>query len=206
MYASRPTRSDDATGPPTGKWGGGAATRPKGPGTPPTIYFGCIKQHPWMHTARYGSIGAMGILSRLLGAPAPEDRPLLVAAAAAIDRELAANIELASLWDQTHQAVVFENAEFTRHAAVLRRLTSGAFDFELLDEVYTRMPSVESAMERRGPVNSIKPEDKSFVETWEGDVREAQRGLRAAVAAPPPSAWALLMARLRTRGNRPNVR
>jgi len=55
-------------------------------------------------------------------------------------------------------------------------------------------------------VNSIKPEDKSFVETWEGDVREAQRWLRAAVAAPPPSAWALLMARLRTRGNRPNVR
>ena len=148
----------------------------------------------------------MGILSRLLGAPAPEDRPLLVAAAAAIDRELAANIELASLWDQTHQAVVFENAEFARHAALLRRLTSGAFDFELLDEVYTRMPSVESAMERRGPVNSIKPEDKSFVETWEGDVREAQRWLRAAVAAPPPSAWALLMARLRTRGNRPNVR
>jgi len=148
----------------------------------------------------------MGILSRLLGAPAPEDRPLLVAAAAAIDRELAANIELASLWDQTHQAVVFENAEFARHAAVLRRLTSGAFDFELLDEVYTRMPSVESAMERRGPVNSIKPEDKSFVETWEGDVREAQRWLRAAVDAPPPSAWALLMARLRTRGNRPNVR
>jgi len=148
----------------------------------------------------------MGILSRLLGAPPPEDRPLLVAAAAAIDRELAANIELASLWDQTHQAVVFENAEFARHAAVLRRLTSGAFDFELLDEVYTRMPSVESAMERRGPVNSIKPEDKSFVETWEGDVREAQRWLRAAVAAPPPSAWALLMARLRTRGNRPNVR
>jgi len=148
----------------------------------------------------------MGILSRLLGAPAPEDRPLLVAAAAAIDRELAANIELASLWDQTHQAVVFENAEFARHATVLRRLTSGAFDFELLDEVYTRMPSVESAMERRGPVNSIKPEDKTFVETWEGDVREAQRWLRAAVDAPPPSAWALLTARLRTRGNRPNVR
>ena len=148
----------------------------------------------------------MGILARLLGAPAPQDRPSLVAAAAAIDRELAANIELASLWDQTHQAVVFENAEFGRHGAVLRRLTSGGFDFELLDEVYTRMPSVESAMERRGPVNSIKPEDKTLVETWEGDVREAQRWLRAAVHAPPPSAWALLRARLRTLGNRPNRR
>ena len=148
----------------------------------------------------------MGIIGRLLGAPAPEDRPSLVAAAAAIDRELAANIELASLWDQTHQAVVFENAEFARHAPALRRLTSGAFDFELLDDVYTRMPSVESAMERRGPVNSIKPEDKRLVETWEGDVREAQRWLRAAVAAPPPSAWALLAARLRGLRNRANVR
>jgi hypothetical protein len=149
----------------------------------------------------------MGILARLLGAPAPEDRPRLEAAAAAIDRELAANIELASLWDQTHQAVVFENAEFARHSAVLRRLTSsGAFDFELLDDVYTRMPSVESAMERRGPVNSIKPEDKRVVETWEGDVREAQRWLRAAVNAAPPSAWMLLVSRLRGGRNQTNGR
>jgi hypothetical protein len=148
----------------------------------------------------------VGILARLLGAPAPEDRARLETVAATIDRELAANIELASLWDQTHQAVVFENAEFTRHAAVLRRIASGAFDFELLAEVYERMPSVESAMERRGPVNSIKPEDKTIVETWEGDVREAQRWLRAAVDAPPPSVWVLLAARLRGRGNRSNVR
>ena len=148
----------------------------------------------------------MGILARLLGAPPPEDRSRLEVVAAAIDRELAANIELASLWDQTHQAVVFENGEFTRHAAVLRRLASGGFDFELLAEVYGRMPSVESAMERRGPVNSIKPEDKTLVETWEGDVREAQRWLRAAVNAPSPSVWALLAARLRGRGNRRNVR
>ena len=159
-----------------------------------------------MHTARYGSIEAVGILGRLLGAPAPEDRALLGSVAAAIDRELAANIELASLWDQTHQAVVFENGEFARHTAVLRRLASGGFDFELLAEVYNRMPSVESAMERRGPVNSIKPEDKAFVETWEGDVREAQRWLRAAAKAPPPSAWALLTARLRGRRDRANVR
>lgn len=159
-----------------------------------------------MHTARYGSIRSVGMLARLLGAPATEDRARLEVVAAAIDRELAANIELASLWDQTHQAVVFENAEFTRHAAVLRRLASGGFDFELLAEVYARMPSVESAMERRGPVNSIKPEDKTIVETWEGDVREAQRWLRAAVKATPPSAWMLLMRRLRGGRNRPNVR
>ena len=146
----------------------------------------------------------MGIVARLLGAPAPEDRARLEVVAAAIDRELAANIELASLWDQTHQAVVFENAEFTRHAEVLRRLASGGFDFELLADVYTRMPSVESAMERRGPVNSIRPADKTIVETWEGDVREAQRWLRAAVQAPPPSAWALLSRRLLGGRNRPN--
>jgi hypothetical protein len=90
---------------------------------------------------------------------------------------------------------------------VLRRLTSsGAFDFELLDDVYTRMPSVESAMERRGPVNTIKPEDKTVVETWEGDVREAQRWLRAAVNAAPPSAWMLLVSRLRGGRNRANGR
>jgi hypothetical protein len=148
----------------------------------------------------------VGFLARLLGAPAPEDRSRLQAATAAIDRELAANIELASLWDQTHQAVVFENAEFARHSAVLRRLTSLTFDFELLDEVYARMPSVESAMERRGPVNSIKPEDKTIVETWEGDVREAQRWLRAAANAPPASAWALLVRRVRRGRNRPNGR
>jgi hypothetical protein len=148
----------------------------------------------------------MGFLARLLGAPAPEERPRLQAAAAAIDRELAANIELASLWDQTHQAVVFENAEFARHATVLRRITSGAFDFELLDEVYARMPSVENAMERRGPVNSIKPEDKTIVETWEGDVREAQRWLRAAATAPPPSVWALLNRRVRGGRQRANGR
>ena len=146
------------------------------------------------------------MLARLLGAPAPEDRAQLEVVAAAIDRELAANIELASLWDQTHQAVVFENAEFTRHDVVLRRLASGGFDFELLVDVYARMPSVESAMERRGPVNSIKAEDKTIVETWEGDVREAQRWLRAAVKAPPPSAWVLVARRLRGGRNRPNGR
>jgi len=150
---------------------------------------------------------AVDFLRRFLGAPAPMDHTQLEAAAAAVDRELAANIELASLWDQTHQAVVFENGEFARHTAVLRRLASGAFDFELLTEVYERIPSVESAMERRGPVNSIKPEDKSIVETWEGDVREAQRWLRAAVTAPVPSTRALLAARLRGGArNRPNVR
>src|SRR4051812_11156549 len=52
----------------------------------------------------------VGFLQRLLGGPTPEDRARFKTAAAAVDREIAANIELASMWDQTHQAVVFENA------------------------------------------------------------------------------------------------
>jgi hypothetical protein len=54
-------------------------------------------------------------------------------------------------------------------------------------------------MERRGPPNTVRPEDLALVESWEGDVREAQRELRAAVAAPPTSVWALFMQRLRKR-------
>jgi hypothetical protein len=149
----------------------------------------------------------MGLLQRLVGASSPEDRARLATAAAAVDRELAANIELASLWDQTHQAAVFENGEFARYALALRQLAPGPFDFELLTEVYERIPAVESAMSRRGPVNSIKPEDKAVIETWEGDVREAQRWLRSAVNAPPPSTWSMLLRRLRKGGrNRPSGR
>lgn len=156
-----------------------------------------------MHTAGYGSIlEEMGLIRRVLGAPAPEDRARLAAAAAAVDRELAANIELASLWDQTHQAVTFENGEFSRHSRAID--LTAPFAFGLLVDVYERIPRTEGAMERRGPVNSITPQDKSLVEAWEGDVREAQRQLRAAVSAPAPSTWSLLVARLR--GFRPTGR
>ena len=147
----------------------------------------------------------VGLLQRLLGAPTPEDRARLAIAAAAVDRELAANIELAALWDQTHQAATFENAEFGRHAAAIASAAPAAST--LLAGVYERIPSTEGAMERRGPVNSIAAADKALVETWEGDVREAQRALRAAVNAPAPSAWSLLLARLqRTSQDRSNVR
>ena len=62
-------------------------------------------------------------------------------------------------------------------------------------------------MERRGPVNSIAVADKALVEAWEGDVREAQRALRAAVNAPAPSARSLLLGRVfRRPQNRSNVR
>lgn len=137
-------------------------------------------------------------LLRSLGAPDPADRARLTVAAAAVDRELAANIELSAMFDQTHHPVIFENGEFARHRAALERLVPGAF--ALLADVYARIPDTESAMERRGPANSLKPADRALIEGWEGDVREAQRGLRAAVNAPPPSLWSRLSARLRGGG------
>ena len=134
-------------------------------------------------------------LLRSLRAPDPADRARLTAAAAAVDRELAANIELSAMFDQTHQPVIFENGEFARHRAVLERLAPAAY--ALLADVYARIPDTESAMERRGPANSLKPADRALIEGWEGDVREAQRGLRAAANAPSPSLWSRLAARLR---------
>jgi hypothetical protein len=134
----------------------------------------------------------MSFLQRLLG-PDPAARARLELAAAAVDRELAANIELSSMFDQTHQAVIFENGEFTRHAAALEAADAA---FALVSDVYRRIPPTEDAMERRGPANSLRPDDRLLIEAWEGDAREAQRALRAALAAPPPSGWALLLVRL----------
>jgi hypothetical protein len=138
---------------------------------------------------------AVDLLDRFLGRD-PERRARLERAAGEVDRELAANLELSAVFDQTHQAAVFENAQFTRHALALRR-DLDAFAYELLAAVYQRVPDVESAMERRGPANSIKPEDRALIETWEGDVREAQRLLRTAPGAPRPSVWSSLVGRLR---------
>jgi len=133
----------------------------------------------------------------MLGAPTPEERARLADAASAVDRELAANIELASMWDQTHQAVVFENAQFDRHGPAIR--TAAPEVFEALTQAYARMPETESAMERRGPANTIRPADLALIESWEGDVRGLQRYLRSAANAPEPSLWSLFMERLRKR-------
>jgi len=125
----------------------------------------------------------------------PEARARFERAAAAIDRELAGNIELCAMFDQTHQAAIFENAEFARQGTVLRAAAPAAFAF--IATVYEGLPATESAMERRGPANTIRPEDLALIERWEGDVREAQRQLRAALAAPPRSLWSMLLGRLR---------
>jgi hypothetical protein len=65
--------------------------------------------------------------------------------------------------------------------------------------LYSRMPETESAMERRGPANSLRDEDRRLIEGWEGDAREAQRILRASLRARPVSGWEAVRARLRGR-------
>jgi hypothetical protein len=134
-------------------------------------------------------------LGRLFSEPDPEERRRLESAVADVDRELAANLELTSMFDQTHQAVVLENAQFTRHRATIEAGLAAAF--RPLADLYSRVAAVESAMERRGPANSIRDDDRAVIETWEGDARVVQRDLRLALAAPRPSLLTLVLNRLR---------
>ena len=123
-----------------------------------------------------------------------ETQLALERAVAAIDRELAANLELTGMFDQTKQAFVLEMGQWGIHEAIVARElpTTHAFAADL----YARIPAAESAMERRGPANSLRDEDRELVERWEGDAREAQRRLRAELVAPQPSRLARLIARL----------
>jgi hypothetical protein len=106
-------------------------------------------------------------------------------AVAAIDRELAANLELTGMFDQTKQAFVLENGQWQQHRATVARELRATYGF--VADLYERMPDAESAMERRGPANSLKDADREIVEAWEGDAREAQRRLRADLVRPPAS-------------------
>ncbi len=124
----------------------------------------------------------------------PERRAALERAVAAIDRELAANLELAGMFDQTKQAFVLENGQWGINGALVARELPAAHAFAA--DLYGRIPATESAMERRGPANSLKDEDREIVERWEGDAREAQRLLRAAFVAPRHGLLARLIARL----------
>ncbi|HEY8806260.1 MAG TPA: hypothetical protein VIN70_01570 [Candidatus Limnocylindria bacterium] len=121
-----------------------------------------------------------------------ETQARLDRAVAAIDRELAANLELTSMFDQTKQAFVLENGLWSRHGDAIARELPAAHAFAA--DVYARMPEAESAMERRGPANSLKDEDRAIVESWEGDAREAQRRLRADLAKPQRSGLRRLIA------------
>lgn len=127
----------------------------------------------------------------------PEERARFTDAVRAVDRELAANLELTSVFDQTKQAVTLENGEFARHRATLERNAGPAA--ALVAALYDRMSEAESAMERRGPANSLRAEDRRLIEGWEGDAREAQRALRGSVARRPPAGWPAVSARLHGR-------
>lgn len=131
------------------------------------------------------------------GRRVPERQAALDAAVAAIDRELAANLELTAMFDQTKQAFVLEMGQFDAHAEVLEQELPAAH--AQAASVYARIPEAESAMERRGPANTLKDADRTIVESWEGDARALQRHLRDAAAAPLPSKLAQLFARLGVR-------
>jgi hypothetical protein len=139
---------------------------------------------------------AVGWLARPLS-PDPNERRRVSDAVHAVDRELAANLELTTMFDQTKQAVTLENGEFARHRATLERNvrpTAAA-----IAALYDRMSDAESAMERRGPANSLKPADRQLIEAWEGDAREVQRSLRMALNPRPTAGWPAISARLHGR-------
>lgn len=129
-----------------------------------------------------------------------ETQARLGRAVAAIDRELAANLELTSMFDQTKQAFVLENGQWLAHRTTIAHELPAAHAFAA--DLYARLPDAESAMERRGPANSLKDDDREIVERWEGDAREAQRRLRADLALPQPSFLRRAIARLFVRSVR----
>jgi len=152
---------------------------------------------PYLVAAIVAAAAAVvGWLARPL-APDPDERQRVSLAVTAVDRELAANLELTTMFDQTKQAVTLENGEFARHRETLERSARPAA--AALTALYERMSAAESAMERRGPANSLRPEDRQLIEAWEGDAREVQRSLRAALDARPLAGLAAVSARLHGR-------
>jgi hypothetical protein len=152
---------------------------------------------PYLFAAIIAAAAAtIGWLARPLP-PDPDERRRVGAAVSAVDRELAANLELTTMFDQTKQAVTLENGEFARHRAILERNAGPAA--AAVGALYERMSEAEMAMERRGPANSLRPEDRGLIEAWEGDAREVQRSLRAVLDARRPAGWAAISARLHGR-------
>ncbi len=145
--------------------------------------------------------GVAGAVTYLRGPAArprtDEGQAALERAVAMVDRELAADLELMAMFDQTKQALVLENGQFLASRDVLQREAPAAFAFAA--DVYERVPATEAAMERRGPAGSIADADRALIHAWEGDARVAQRGLRAALAVPRRTRWEEMAARLRAR-------
>jgi hypothetical protein len=151
---------------------------------------------PYVIAAMVAAAGALGWLARPLR-PDPEKRREFVDAVQSVDRELAANLELTSMFDQTKQAVTLENGEFARHRETLERHARPVA--AAIVALYERMSEAETAMERRGPANSLRSEDRQLIESWEGDAREAQRALRGSLTERPLRGWPALSARLQGR-------
>jgi hypothetical protein len=152
---------------------------------------------PYLVAAAFAAVAAaLAWLARPIG-PDPQETRDVGIAANAVDRELAANLELTTMFDQTKQAVTLENGEFARYRATLERNARPAA--AAIAALYGRMSEAELAMERRGPANSIRPEDRQLIEAWEGDAREVQRSLRTALRPRPVAGWRAISARLHER-------
>ena len=128
---------------------------------------------------------------------APAAQRELEAAVASVDRELAADLELTTMFDQTKQALVLENGQYLLASAAIGRHAPEVHG--AVADLYERIPAVESAMERRGPAGSIAEADLTIVHDWEGDARELQRRLRAALRPPLVTRWQALRERSVTR-------
>ena len=152
-----------------------------------------------MHPFGRAAIALAALAARLFPARRrnPEEQARLERAAAAIDRELAADLELVTMYMQTKQPAVLENAAYGEWRDAIASVADdvGA----RLDVLYGRIPDAEDAMERRGPAGSIRPEDRATVQQWEGNARVLQRRLRALPATPPPSLGDRLVAWVRAR-------
>ena len=147
------------------------------------------------------ALAAAGVTSWLRSPAGPrrssEGQERLERAVALVDRELAADLELMAMFDQTKQPFVLENGQFLAAAGVIEAEAPAAFAF--VADVYARIPGVESSMERRGPAGSIPLADELAIHEWEGDAREAQRLLRASLIEQPSSRWSDWYKRLRGR-------
>jgi len=144
-------------------------------------------------------VAALGVVAFWLSSPvraarAPESQAALDRAVANVDRELAADLELTTMFDQTKQAFVMEMGQFEASRAVLEREAPSAFAFAR--DLYDRIPAMESAMERRGPAGSIAEADRALINDWEGDAREVQRALRRALIPDMAPRWRVWARRL----------
>ena len=152
--------------------------------------------------ARLAAVAGVAALAGYLRAPSarprtPEGQTELERAVARVDRELAADLELMGMFDQTKQAFVLENGEFIAARAAIERQAPGVFAAVL--DLYERIPATEAAMERRGPAGSIAEADLALIHAWEGDAREAQRALRASLVQERIPRWRAVAARLGAR-------